>query len=258
MELHHLHVAQGQPGAERHGQAVATLVARRRVVAVHGRPGPGGEQHRLGPNQDEAARPHVDHEHAGDGAATPVFDQLHGAVVLQPVYAPCPYLFGQPVDDLDARQIALVDGAVEGLPGEGLLMDGAVGVAVEEAPHFILQLEDARQRAGDQQPGQLLVVQPLAALDGVHEMTLDGIAGRQGHVVAALDHAGAAAFAEQPLDGHGDRKLRIPVMGMQRREQAGAARAQNQDVRGKPLQSPTPRAASAAWRRAAAVSPTAS
>ena len=38
----------------------------------------------------------------------------------------------------------------------------------------------------------------------------------------------------------------------------GSARTQHQNVGGIPLQSPTPRAASAAWRRPAAVSPTAS
>ena len=48
MELHHLHVAQRQAGAQRHGDAVHALVARGRVVAVHGRPAAGGEQHGLG------------------------------------------------------------------------------------------------------------------------------------------------------------------------------------------------------------------
>jgi len=47
MELHHLHVAQRQPGAQRHGEAVAGLVARGRVVLVHRRPAARGEKHRF-------------------------------------------------------------------------------------------------------------------------------------------------------------------------------------------------------------------
>ena len=37
-------------------------------------------------------------------------------------------------------------GAVEGLPGEGLLMHGAVGIAVEEAAEFGFQFADALGR----------------------------------------------------------------------------------------------------------------
>ena len=48
VELHHLHVAQRQAEAQRHGEAVHALVARGRVIAVHGRPAAGGEQHGLG------------------------------------------------------------------------------------------------------------------------------------------------------------------------------------------------------------------
>ena len=43
MKLHHLHVAQGQARRQGHGHAVATFVARRRVVLVHGRPAAGGQ-----------------------------------------------------------------------------------------------------------------------------------------------------------------------------------------------------------------------
>ena len=42
-------------------------------------------------------------------------------------------------------------------------------------------------------------VQPLAALDRVHEVALDRVARRERDVVAALHHARAAAFAEQAL-----------------------------------------------------------
>jgi hypothetical protein len=74
-------------------------------------------------------------------------------VLLQPVDAARPALLGEAVDDLDAGQVTLVDGAVEGLPRKGLLVDGAVRVAVEEAAPAVLQLADAGLRHRDQRPG---------------------------------------------------------------------------------------------------------
>ena len=61
-------------------------------------------------------------------------------------------------------------------------------------------------------------------------MALDRILGRERDVVAALHHAGAAAFAEQALDRDGDVELGPRLLGMQRREQAGAAGAQDENV----------------------------
>src|SRR5690606_32955904 len=58
-----------------------------------------------------------------------------------------------------------------------------------------------------------------------------GIARRERHVVAALDHAGAAALAEQALHRDGDRQRRIRLVRMQCREQPGAAYAEDQEVR---------------------------
>ena len=143
---------------------------------------------------------------------------------------PRPHLLHQPVDDLDAGEVALVHGAVEGLAGEGLAVQGAVGVAVEEAADLVLELVHALDRLRHQRPGQLLVGQPLAALDGVHEMALDRVAGIERDVVAALHHARAAALAEQALGGDRDVERRVGLMRMQRREQPGAAGAQDQNV----------------------------
>ena len=121
-------------------------------------------------------------------------------------------------------------GAVEGLPGERLLMDGAVGIAVEDAADLVFQFEDAMRRGRHQDPRQVLVVEVAAALDRVHEMPLERIGRSQRHVVAALHHAGAAALAEQALHGDGDIELRPRLLGVQRREQAGAAGAENENV----------------------------
>ena len=64
MELHHFHVAQRQPRPKRHRQPVHRLVARRCVIAIHGRPAAGRHQHGLGPHHAEIAGAHVDHQHA--------------------------------------------------------------------------------------------------------------------------------------------------------------------------------------------------
>ena len=65
---------------------------------------------------------------------------------------------------------------------------------------------------------------------GVHEMPLDRVGRRERDVVAALHHAGAAAFAEQALHRDGDVELGPRLLGVQRREQARAAGAEDQDV----------------------------
>src|SRR5262249_14237331 len=127
-------------------------------------------------------------------------------------------------------EIALVDGAVEGLSGERLLVDGAVRIAVEEAAEFVLQLANAHRRGRHQQPGEILVVEPGAALDRVHEMALDRILLGERHVVAALHHAGAAAFAEQAFHRDGHVEVGSGLLGVQRRKEAGAARAEDQNV----------------------------
>jgi len=171
---------------------------------------------------------------------------------LQPVDPPRPDLLGEAVDDLDAGEVAFVHRAVEGLAGEGLLVDRAVGVAVEEAAELVFQLADAHLRLGHQRPGEVLVVEPAAALDRVHEMALGRIAGGKRHVVAALHHAGAAALAEQAFDRDGDVQLRIDLVRMKGGEQAGAAAAKNQNIRLKTLHAFTPMAASAAALRSSA------
>src|SRR6516165_1100947 len=80
-----------------------------------------------------------------------------------------------------------------------------------------------------------LVAQPFAALDDVYEMALDRVVRLERDVVAALHHLGAAAFAEQALGGNGDIQRRIARVGMQRRKQAGAARAEDQHVGPEPF-----------------------
>src|SRR6185437_3431168 len=127
---------------------------------------------------------------------------------------------------------------------------------------LVLELVDALDRGRHERPRQVLVGEPLAALDRVHEVALDRIAFGERHVVAALDHAGAAALAEQALDGDGDRELGRGLLRVQRREEAGTARPQDEDVGALAAQrharepAATPRLFSTSARRAAAASRT--
>ena len=127
VELHHLHVAERQARLQGHRHAVAGLVARRRVVAVHGGAAAGREQHGLRAHEAQRAGADVDQEDARQAASRRgEGTKRRRAVLLQPCDRPRPDLLHQPVDDLDAGQVALVDGAVEGLAGERLLVDAAV------------------------------------------------------------------------------------------------------------------------------------
>ena len=139
-------------------------------------------------------------------------------MILQAVHVAAPNLFGEAIDNLDAGQVAFVHGAVEGLPGKGLLMHGAVRIAVEEAAELGFQFTNAFRRRAHQKPSEVLVVEPAAALDRVHEMALDRILGRERDIVAALHHAGAAAFSEQAFHRDGDVKIGIGFLGVQRGE----------------------------------------
>ena len=62
-------------------------------------------------------------------------------------------------------------------------------------------------------------------------MALDRVAAAKRHIVAALHHSCAAAFADQPL--YRKRDLRVcgrALLGVQRGEQSGAAGPEDQDV----------------------------
>ncbi len=99
--------------------------------------------------------------------------------------------------------------AIEGLAGKGLLMDGAVGVAVEEAAELGFHFLDGGRGLLDQGLGQVLVVEVLAALEGVHQVLLMGVLRVEHDVEAALNHAAAAAFALERLGHDEDVQVRI-------------------------------------------------
>ena len=156
-------------------------------------------------------------------------------MLFQPVDAARPHLLGQAIDDLDACQVALVHGAVEGLAGEGLLVHRAVRIAIKKTAQLVFEFVDAHHRLLNQGPCEVLVREPLAAFDGVHEVAFDRILLGERDVVAALDHARATALAKQALDRDGDVQIRRGVVRVQRREEARAAGAEDEDVGGEAL-----------------------
>src|SRR2546422_6805855 len=101
-------------------------------------------------------------------AAGVVAQQLDGAALLEGADRGARLrLLGEAIHDLDAGEVALVDGAVVGLASERLLVDAALGVAVEQTAVPRLQLEHAAGRLRHQPPHQLLVVDPAAAVERV-------------------------------------------------------------------------------------------
>ena len=140
------------------------------------------------------------------------------------------HLLHQPVDNFDTGEVALVNGAIEALAGERLLMERAVGVAVKKAAMNVLELVHPLDGTADEGPGELLVGQPFAALDGVHKMALDRVAFPERHIVAALDHTRAAAFAHEPLDGNRYVEIGALIVGVKRGEEPRAARAEDENV----------------------------
>ena len=161
MELHHLHVAQRQARAQRDRDAVArtcrprardsgTWWARRRSRAAW----PARARARSSPRRMSSMSTPASAQPSARGSSSSARCSSSRRDAARP------HLLGQAIDDLDAGEIALVDGAVVGLAGERLLVDGAVGVAVEEAADLVLQLADAHRRLRHQRPGKLLVVEP--------------------------------------------------------------------------------------------------
>ena len=158
-----------------------------------------------------------------------VAQQRDGAVLVQQERGRRQHGILEPRHDLYARQVAFVNGAVERLPGERLLVDASVRAPVEQAA-VALELGDGPGRAVDQRPRKFLVVEKPTAAYGVGEVHLDGVTLAEHGVVAALHHTGAAALPKQALGRHTHPEPRVARQHVQRGHQAGAAAADNQHV----------------------------
>jgi hypothetical protein len=197
------------------------------VVAIHGWAAAGCQQHGLGGHIAKAARTHIDQQNAGQRLPVRGWNERYRAMLFEALDRPRPNLLHQPVDDLDPGKIALVHGAIEGLAGKCLAMQRPVGVAIEETADLVFQLLHALDGLAHERPGHVLVGQPLAALDGIHEVTRDGVTRVERDVVAALNHARAAALADQALAGDGNAEVRVGLIGVQSRKQTGTAGTQD-------------------------------
>ena len=128
------------------------------MIAVHGRSAAGRQQARPWPStKQNCPGAHVEEEDAGDGLAAGVGNERQSAVFLQPLDRPRPHLLHEAVDDLDAGEVALVYGAIEGLPGESLAVQRAVRQAIEKTADLVLEFLHPLDRLGHQGPGELLV-----------------------------------------------------------------------------------------------------
>src|SRR6058998_733965 len=192
MELHHLHIAQGETRAVGERDAVGGLVRRARDHPVHRRPAAHRQERGQRPDGDEAARAQVEDQRArrAPGAVAQELDRA--ALLEHRDVRPREGLLGQAVHDLDPGEVALVDRPVVALAGEGLLVDPALARPVEEAAVAPLELERAAGRLGDERPDELLVVDEAAARERVEQVRLERIGLGEDRVVAALHHAGAA------------------------------------------------------------------
>ena len=122
-------------------------------------------------------------------------------------------------------------GPIECLTGERLQMDAAIRITIEETSKLVLQLMNAFNGGIDQRPGEVLIVEPFPALDGIHEMAFNGVAVADCNVVTPLHHARATALAEKALDRNRDIQIRRRLMGVERGKKSSAPTAKNQNIR---------------------------
>ena len=230
MELDHFHVHHFRPRPVQERDPIRRLVQGRRKELVHGRAASGADHGRAGMGDHVVPRSHVQKEGAHDPGSGFVPEKLQGPVLFHVFDVPPEYLLRQAGDDFDPGQIPFVNGAVEALPGKGLLVDGSVRVAVKEAAVFRFHLLDPVCGHGHQFPSELLVVDELAAFEGVHEMFLMGIGRVENHIVSALDHARTPALADDRLGHQENFYLLARVGGMEGGAEPGAPRPQDEDI----------------------------
>ena len=146
------------------------------------------------------------------------------------------HMIRQPGNYLDSGQVPTVYRAVVGHPTERLEVVATFGSPVEPAPQNLLHFVDSQRGVFGQNLGKRLIVQVSAADDRVPQVDRGGVAGLQRCVVAALDHPGASALPEQTFDDDHHIQVGGMVSRPESREQAGATRSDNRDVRGQFVQ----------------------
>ena len=140
---------------------------------------------------------HIDHQYPGDRVTRLIGNQRQRSVFFHQFNRRGAHLFHQSADNFDTGKITLVYGAVEGLTGEGLMMERAVGLTIEKTAQLVFQFLHADNRGFAQLHRHILVWQPFPAVNRIHEMPLHRISRTERHVIATLHHACAAAFSDQ-------------------------------------------------------------
>ena len=210
MELHHLHVAQRQPRAQRHRDAVAascrrtacdtgTSSARRRSRAAPRAPA----RTRSSPVRMSSM------QHAGErravrasGSSSTARCSSSRRMRARHTCSASRLMISMPV----RSPLCTVRSKV--WPANAFWCTVPSGLRSKKQPSSFSSSRMRSARLATSVHASSWSVEPLAALDGVHEVALDRVGRGERDVVAALDHARAAALAEQTLHRDGDRRAR--------------------------------------------------
>ena len=104
-------------------------------------------------------------------------------------------------------------GSVKCLTRKCFLMKCAIRITIKKTANFIFQLMYPRHCRADQTPCHILIRQPLAANDCIHEMALHRVLWVQCHIITTLHHACAATFPNQALYRYSDPLAREQPFG---------------------------------------------
>ena len=183
------HIAIPSPVFSRAGAAIRYIVAEPPVATTTTR----------AEHEREAPGSHVEHREAGQLAVS-VEDEVERADVLELARADAQHLVAQAAHDLDAGQVAPVDGPVEALAGERLLVERAVRCRDRRGSRRCSRARGSRRGASlTSAQASSWSLRNRAALERVGEVQRRASRRVEHRVVAALDHARAAGSADGAL-----------------------------------------------------------
>ena len=223
----------GEAGAQRHRHAVARLVARGRVIAVHGRPAAGREQ-RCARAHHAAARPM-----RMSSMSTPASPEPSAAGMRSSARWSSSRRTSRR-HTCSARRLMISMPVRSPLwtvrskvcPANAFWWTVPSGLRSKKQP---TSFSSSRMRTGacdtSSQASSWSLSQPPPSIVSMKWRSTE-FAGRERHVVAALHHAGAAAFSQQALHRDGDVELRAslvwhaaPPTGQRRRRRGSGYRS---------------------------------
>ena len=234
VKLHELHILQRNTGAQRHGHTVAGV-----DVGIGGGPvypsGPtGGQQRRLGLDQQRFAGLDLD-GHGTETVAVGVHDQVEDKVFIKEMRACLQVLLVQGMQHGVAGTISggagarrLLAAVVLALTAEGALVD-ASAVQARERHAEMLQLDHQPRGGAAHVFDRVLIAEIIAALDGVVHMPVPVVRRHVGQrrIDAAL--GGNRMRSGREDFGH-HRHVRLGLRQLQRGAQAAATGADNKRI----------------------------